>query len=32
MGKLLGSKLAHVVMGGKRVYGKQMIDVGLMEE
>ena len=32
MKMLLGSTLAHVGMGVKRVYGKQMVDVELMEE
>ena len=32
MEMLLGSTLAHLVMDEKGVYGKQMVDVGLMEE
>ena len=32
MGMLSGSTLAHVVRGVKRMCGKWMVDVGLMEE
>ena len=32
MKMLSRSTLAHIVMDEKRVYGKKMVDMGLMEE